>query len=196
MTKWIIKNKDPILVTVIFGIFLEISRYLFPYFVDFFSGIGISFIDKIIDLFYRTVSSYSPLAYSYSVVQFFALALLSLSIGFCLGPILARRKDSMRLAKGMSQEEFVANIKSSIRKMKVVIIISSTVVFLFVHFFLVIPGMYYSKFDRAMTIVRPYVEDVEYNSLKSKWFLMKSKADYDYIDQRLLEIKEKNGLKR
>lgn len=196
MTKWIIKNKDPILVTVVFGIFLEICRYFFPSIVDFFSGIGISFIDKIIDIFYRMVSTYSPLNYSYSVVQFFAIALFSLSFGFFLGPILAKRKVSMRLAKDMSQEEFATNIKSSIKKMQLLMVIFSTTFFLFVHFFVVLPGMYYSKFDRSMTIVHPYMEEAEYNSLKSKWFLMKSKADYDYIDQRILEIREKNGLKR
>lgn len=196
MTKWIIKNKDPILVTVIFGIFLEFGRCLFPSVVDFFSSVGVSFIDKIIDVFYRTVSSYSPLNYSYSVIHFFAIVFFSMSSSFFISRLWVKRRESVCLKNRMSQEEFIANYDSFIRKLRIVMLIFSTVFFLFINFTVVVPGMYYSKFDRSMTIIRPYITDTEYDSLKSRWLLMKSKNDYNYIDQRIREIKETNNLKK
>lgn len=93
------------------------------------------------------------------------------------------------------REEIIANLNSSIKKLKIVSIVLSALFFVFVHITTVIPGMYYLKFDRSMTIIRPYIDEKEYNSLKSKWHLMKSKDDYEFINQRIHEVRDENGLK-
>ena len=89
------KNKDAILVTVIFGIILEIGRHFFSNIVDFLSNVGISFVDAMIDFFYRVVSTYSPLSTSYSFIQFLSVMMLSVSIGLTSAHSFTNRKNTM-----------------------------------------------------------------------------------------------------
>ena len=56
--------------------------------------------------------------------------------------------------------------------------------------------MYYSKFEKNLIAIRPYIEEQEYNLLKSKWVLMKGKNDYLIIDETITNIKKKNNLEK
>lgn len=201
MAKWIKKNKDGIIVTLVFGALLEAGSCFFPDIVDILSSIGISFIDVTIDLFYRVVSCYSPLSQSYLPIQFFSMVLLSLTVGFTAATKMSKKKENRGKEKVAAEQNTPDkkaddNIEVKISKVQISSILVCFLFFLTAHITSVIPGMYYSTFDRDMTIIRPYIEEHEYYSLKSKWFLMKSKDEYDYIEKRINEVQEINGLKR
>lgn len=201
MIKWIVKNKDAIIITVLIGILLEIGKHFYSNLINFFSNIGISFVDSAVDWFYGIVAKYTPWSYSYGFIQFVSVMMLSFSLGFVIAPKFAERKKNKVMAKFEGEdrekkEKLSLELKSSARKIKITLIVMSSILFVATHIFYVIPGMYFSVFDRSMTIIRPYIDENEYNSLKSKWFLMKSKSDYDSIDQRILEIRKRNNLIR
>ncbi len=51
------------------------------------------------------------------------------------------------------------------------------------------------SFDRKITQITPYTENEKIALLKSDWVSMKSKSDYDKIEERINSILEENNLK-
>jgi len=72
--------------------------------------------------------------------------------------------------------------------------LTATIFCSYTYYIFVFPLEVQDTFLRNIDIVTPYVEKHEVDMLKSDWARMKSKADYESIDARMMTIIDKNGL--
>ena len=56
------------------------------------------------------------------------------------------------------------------------------------------PCLFREKFDREITKIVPYADDDQIDMLRSKWVSMETKADYDAIWEKIVDIKQENAL--
>lgn len=56
------------------------------------------------------------------------------------------------------------------------------------------PALLNNKFVRASTIIHPYITEEQYIQLQSDWCRMKSKDDYDAINEFIIDIQNENQL--
>lgn len=77
----------------------------------------------------------------------------------------------------------------------VLIIVLGCFLFLSLICFKIAPCAQRNKFDETIIKITPYIEQSKVNKLKSDWTRMKTKEDYQEIDQFIDDVIEKNNLK-
>ena len=179
-----------LVVAIIMLVLTKLGGYLLEFAMLAIPKIGIPILDFFVNFIYKNAASYSLS----SVIWFFTAMFFSVFfiVAFYIA-VMPRIKDF-----GVQRCESVAPCKeNNSRKNKVVLLVSiSFFEFLLSLFVFVIPGMYYSKFEKNLIVIRPYIEEQEYNLLKSKWVLMKGKDDYLVIDESIADIKKKHNLEK
>ncbi|OWV16869.1 hypothetical protein B7990_11325 [Fibrobacter sp. UWB4] len=179
-----------LVVAIIMLVLTKLGGYLLELVMLAIPKIGIPIFDFFVNLIYKSAASYS----SSSMIWFFTA--IFFSVFFLVAFYIAMRPFKKDVGEQL-YESVVPCKESNSRKNKVVLLMSiSFFDFLLGLFIFVIPGMYYSKFEKNLIAIRPYIEEQEYNLLKSKWVLMKGKNDYLIIDETITNIKKKNNLEK
>ena len=206
MLKWLKKNRDAIVVAVVTGIALKIVDGNSLNIMDSLLALGGPIVGFIVDKIYLLSAKYSVASMSYVLLDLVITMVCALAIGMAIVTFFMdwrEKKDQTNIPTvveckwGDFQEKALSKEKDGFLRLNILRII---LVFLGLLLFTMnmvvygIPGKNYSLFERNMIAIHPYIEEVEYNQLFSKWVMMKGEADFSVIKQRIETVKKENNL--
>lgn len=206
MLKWLKKNKDAIVIALVAGIVLEIVKGNSLNILDSLLSLGGPIAGFVVDKIYFLSARYSVASMSYVLVDLFITTICSICMSVAIVHIFMDRHKKKEQLDDPTVVECVAldshgNVLSEhkegffrINRLRLFIIFWGLILFMMNMFFYAIPGKNYSLFERNMIAIHPYIEEMEYNQLFSKWVMMKNEADFSVIKQRIEVVKKNNNL--
>lgn len=96
--------------------------------------------------------------------------------------------------RNSQDQNYVVTTSKKVRRAGITLILLVVVLVSSVFGFVVGPITTYTKFQRDIIMINPYIESAESIKLQSDWVLMKSKADYIKIYRYINGIKETHDL--
>lgn len=206
MLKWLKKNRDAIVITVVAAIALEIVKSYSLNIIDSILALGVPVVGFVVDKIYVLSAEYSVASMSRMPSDLIITLMCSVLFGWALGLFYIDwhgKKyipedfeyvvvESQENASGNSSKKKVG--LSRRRKFRIMLVICGLIIYIVYMVGFFIPGENYSLFERNMTAIHPYIEETEYNQLFSKWVMMRGEADFSLIKKRIEAVKKDNNL--